>query len=202
MVEHVNITDPYIHATKGIASAADKSVLTASSGAEAWVQGYETNTTRRTVSLTGSSTSNQIPASNGVAQNVLYGAAQSLTDISLTAGGVFTINTETYYNLKFNLNFGRTTGSGTGIIAVRLMINSVQFGFTQVAKLDSAGVTIPIQFDVERYFTAGTTFYTEIMRDAAGTTDGGLVAVTPTLSGWTVSPSAWVRVTKVQGTFS
>lgn len=202
MVEHVSITDPNIHKTKGVASAANGTVHAANAGDGTWVLPYTLSTTRKLQVLQGSQAANQLIASADTPQTVLFGGLQALADINLAATGIITINTTGYYEFKFNLSFGRTTGTGISTIFSRLLIGGVATGFTQVVKLDTPDITVPFQADFTRFMTAGETVSIEIMRDSVGLADGGLIAVTPTDPAFTPAPSAWVRVVKVQGAVS
>lgn len=202
-IEHVDITDPDIHETKGVASATNGTVLSASGGAGVWVAPNTLSLIREFTVLEGSQSGNQLVAVNDVPQNVLFGGAQSGTHMSIDAAGVITVNTAGFYNFKFNLNFGRTSAVGEALIFARLIINGVQAGFVQGVRLPDENTSQPFQADFSAVLPAAATIKVEMYRDSAGAANGGLIAIATTaLAGWPDTPSAWVRVTKSEGKYS
>lgn len=123
----------------------------------------------------------------------------SNSDINMNASGVITFNTAGVYFTTFNLNFGRTAGAGTAVVAARLLLNGAQFGFTQVLRMDDAVNTRPAQFNIIRGYNAADQIKVEVMRDSSGINNGGLLSVPITPAGWGDVPSYWVRVSKWAG---
>lgn len=199
MAEHKDITDPNIHETKGVAAATNGQVHAKQSGVGAWVTPYSLETTRKTAVFEGSTTANQLPASQDTPQNVTFGGAVAGTDVSMDSGGTVTINTSGYYQLKFNFNFGRTAATTNSLVFVRLLINGTPTGFVQGVKLPDAATSIPMQIDFDREFAASDTVAVQLYRDSAGATDGGLVGIATTVVGWDDVPSAWLRIYKIEG---
>lgn len=198
MVEHVAITDPNIHPTKGVASAANNSILTAFGGVDTWRPAYEVPTVRNVIAMEGGSTSDQVPSANDVEMDVSFGSSQDEEHVALDSSGTITIKTDGFYEFKFNFTFGRSGNSGTSNIFVRFLIDDNQVGFTEAIKLEGDGGVISSQFDLQRPMSAGNTCKVQLIRDSTSSADGGLVAITsPT--GWVDVPSACVRVNRVEG---
>lgn len=199
MPEHKDIVDPNIHETKGMQAATNGQVHAKSGGVGAWVTPYSLDTVRQTVVFEGSTLTDQLPAAADTPQNVTFGGVVAGTDVSMDSGGTVTINTSSFYQFKFNLNFGRTGSTSTAIVFARLVINGTPTGFVQGVKIPDAVTSLPVQIDFEREFTAGDLVKVEIIRDSAGAADGGLVGINPTLAGWNDTPSAWLRISKLEG---
>lgn len=199
-IEHKDISDPNIHETKGVAAAVNGQVHARIGGLGAWVDPSSLVTGRHTTVFTGSTLASQIPAGVDTPLGVTFGGAVVGTDISIDSAGVITVNTDGYYNFKFNLSFGRTTGVGSAIILGRLLVNGVATGFVQGARLPDEDTSNVTQFDIEFAVAAGTTIAVQIIQDSAGIANGGLIGLTSVLADWGDVPSAWVRVTKFVGT--
>ena len=65
--------------------------------------------------------------------------------------------------------------------------------------MSAATQTIPFSAAIPLTMAAGDTMTMEVARDSAGTNDGGLFAVSPTIAGWNIVPSATVVVNKFVG---
>ena len=132
-MEHKDIPDAQLHQIKGAASASSGQVPIAT-GAGTTVFGFldwtqiankPTASGYQTV-LSSFSSVNQTPAAVNTALQVVFGAAQSTADVSITAGGLVTFNTSGAYLIDIFLRFGRTGASGTAIVLNRLLKNNAQ----------------------------------------------------------------------------
>lgn len=149
--------------------------------------------------LAGSSTAtSQQPAGTNTALQVEFGAAQSLTDVSLSAAGVLTINTAGWYLLDVLCRFSRTTSTGTAIMFHRVKRNGAQILNSNSITLTDTAQVIPFSTTLAIQGIPGDTYTFEIMRDSAGINNGGLSQTIPSAGGWNVSPSATVLVSKLQ----
>lgn len=205
-MEHKDIPDAQLHQIKGAASAVAGQVPistgagTTQFGFLDWSQvankpvssGYETV-------LSSFSSINQTPSAVNTALQVVFGAAQSTSDVSITAGGLLTFNTSGNYLIDIFLRFGRTGSSGTAIILNRILKNGTQVFNSTGAALTAAAQTLPFSAAIPMTMVSGDTLSLEIVRDGAGTNDGGLYVISPTVSGWNIVPSATVVVSKFVG---
>ena len=130
---------------------------------------------------------------------VTFGSAQTTTDVNLASNGTVTFNTPGNYIVTFILRFGRTGGAGTSVILNRIKLNGLQGLNTNTCSFDSANITVPFSATLGFNVTAGTTLTMEIMRDSSGNNSGGLIATTPVLASWNISPSATIIVSKFSG---
>jgi hypothetical protein len=199
MVEHVSITDPQIHKTKGVAAASDGKVHAALTGDGTWVEPYTLKSVRRTIIMQASHTTDQTITSDNVAQNILFGAAQDVTDIGLASTGVVTVKQAGFYELTFTVGCGRSSGSNSSIIHARILINGAQVGNTLSIRLSGSNSIIPIHSTFSRLLNMDDTIKVEIMRDSVGDSTGGLFEITPTNTAFSKAPSASLRVVKLEG---
>lgn len=205
-MEHKDIPDAQLHEIKGAASASAGQVPIATGGGGAtfgfvdWSQvankptasGYQTV-------LSSFSSVNQAPVAVNTALQVVFGAAQSTADVSITAGGLVTFNKSGSYLIDIFLRFGRTGASGTAIVLNRILKNGAQILNSTGASLSAAAQTIPFSAAIPMLMAAGDTLSMEIARDGAGANDGGLYVISPTIGGWNIVPSATVVVSKFIG---
>lgn len=200
MVDHKAIIDAERHEAKGASTAAIGQVLSATgSGTTTFATPSTLVNTITNVELSQGSVSAQTPSALDTALQVEFGALASGTNVSLATNGTITINTNGYYLLTVNLNFGRTSGAGEAYLFARILVNDAPTGFVEGIKLPDGNVTIPFQANLESYFLAGTTIKLQVIRDSLGINNGGLVVLDPVTAGWATSPSAWIRIRKVQG---
>lgn len=205
-MEHKDIPDAQLHQIKGAASASAGQVpIATGAGTTAfgfldWTQiankpvssGYQTV-------LSSFSSVNQTPSAVNTPLQVVFGTAQSVTDVSITAGGTLTFNTSGNYLIDIFLRFGRTGASGTAIILNRLLKNNAQILNSTGASLTAAAQTITFSAAIPMAMSVGDTLKLEIARDSAGANDGGLYVISPTIGGWNIVPSATIVVSKFVG---
>lgn len=205
-MEHKDIPDAQLHQIKGAVSASSGQVPIATGSGTAtfgfldWTQiankptasGYQTV-------LSSFSSVNQTPAAVNTALQVVFGAAQSTADVSITAGGLVTFNTSGAYLIDIFLRFGRTGASGTAIVLNRLLKNGAQILNSTGASLTAAAQILPFSAAIPMTMASGDTLKLEIARDGAGANDGGLYVISPTIGGWNIVPSATIVVSKFIG---
>lgn len=205
-MEHKDIPDSQLHEIKGAASATAKQVPKATgTGGTAFgfidwseVVNKPTATGYQRILQAYSSTS-QAPTAVDTPYDVLFGGAQTLADVSISSAGVLTFNTAGAYQVTQFLRFGRSTSTGNAIILSRLLYNGSQSLNSNAAVVVSSSSIIPFSTTLSFIAAAGDTIKVQIMRDSAGTNDGGLVALTPVVSSWNIVPSATVLVSKFVG---
>ena len=205
-MEHKDIPDAQLHQIKGAASASSGQVpIATGSGTAAfgfldWSQvankptasGYESK-------LSSFSSVNQNPSAVNTPLQITFGSAQATTDVSISASGVITFNTSGINLIDIFLRFGRSTSTGNAIILNRILKNGAQILNSNGLILSAATQTIPFSAAIPLTMAAGDTMTMEVARDSAGTDDGGLFAVSPTIAGWNIVPSATVVVNKFVG---
>jgi len=205
-MEHKDIHDAQLHQIKGAASASSGQVpIATGSGTAAfgfldWSQvankptasGYESK-------LSSFSSVNQNPSSVDTPLQITFGSAQSTADVSISSAGVITFNTSGNYLIDIFLRFGRSTSTGNAILLNRILKNGAQILNSNGLILSAATQTIPFSAAIPLTMAAGDTMTMEVARDSAGTNDGGLFAVSPTIAGWNIVPSATVVVNKFVG---
>ena len=205
-MEHKDIPDAQLHQIKGAASASSGQVpIATGSGTAAfgfldWSQvankptasGYESK-------LSSFSSVNQNPSAVNTPLQITFGPAQTTADVSISAAGVITFNTSGNYLIDIFLRFGRSTSTGNAIILNRILKNGAQILNSNGVILSAATQTIPFSAAIPLTMAAGDTMTMEVARDSAGTNDGGLFVVSPTIAGWNIVPSATVVVNKFVG---
>lgn len=205
-MEHKDIPDAQLHQIKGAASASSGQVPIATGsgtttfGFLSWSQiankptasGYESK-------LSSFSSVNQNPSAVNTPLQITFGSPQTTTDVSISAAGVITFNTSGNYLIDIFLRFGRSTSTGNAIIMNRILKNGAQILNSNGMILSAATQTIPFSAAIPLTMAAGDTMTMEVARDSAGTNDGGLFVVSPTIAGWNIVPSATVVVNKFVG---
>ena len=205
-MEHKDIPDAQLHQIKGAASASSGQVPIATGSGTAtfgfldWSQvankptasGYESK-------LSSFSSVNQNPSAVDTPLQITFGSAQATTDVSISAAGVITFNTSGNYLIDIFLRFGRPTSTGNAILLNRILKNGAQILNSNGVILSAATQTITFSAAIPLTMAAGDTMTMEVARDSAGTNDGGLFVVSPTVAGWNIVPSATVVVNKFVG---
>ena len=205
-MEHKDIPDAQLHQIKGAASASAGQVpIATGSGTAAFgfldwskvtnkptASGYESK-------LSSFSSVNQNPSAVNTPLKITFGPAQATADVSISAAGVITFNTSGNYLVDIFLRFGRSTSTGNAIILNRILKNGAQILNSNGLILSAATQTIPFSAAIPLTMAAGDTITMEVARDSAGTNDGGLFVVSPTIAGWNIVPSATVVVNKFIG---
>lgn len=207
MVEHVSISDADRHEPKHASTAVSGQVLKSiGSGSTAFnfiswseVQSKPTSVGYTTVLTAQSLAASQQPSAVSTPLKVEFGAAQTTADVSLSSVGNLTFNTSGQYLITLFFRFGRSTAAGDAYIFNRLLINGAQILNSNGFRLGSQDITVPFSANVGLTVTAGQVFTTEILRDAAGINNGGLIQLTPTLAGWSPAPTATMIVSKFTG---
>lgn len=205
-MEHKNIPDVELHQIKGAASAVAGQVPIASGSGTApfgflnWSQiANKPTTSGYEAKLSSFSSVNQNPSAVNTPLQLIFGSAQTTPDVSISAAGVITFNTSGNYLINIFLRFGRTTSTGNAIVLNRIMKNGAQILNSNGVVMSAATQTIPFSAAIPLIMAAGDTMTMEIARDGAGTNDGGLAAISPTVPGWNIVPSATVVVNKFVG---
>lgn len=205
-MEHKDIPDAQLHQIKGAASASSGQVpIATGSGTAAfgfldWSQvankptssGYQSK-------LSSFSSVNQSPSAVNTPLQITFGSAQSTADVSISSAGVITFNTSGNYLIDIFLRFGRSTSTGNAILLNRILKNGAQILNSNGLILSAATQTIPFSAAIPLTMAAGDTMTMEVARDSAGTNDGGLFVISPTIAGWNIVPSATVVVNKFVG---
>lgn len=205
-MEHKDIPDAQLHQIKGAASASSGQVPIATGAGTTvfgfldWTQvankptssGYQTE-------LSAFSSVNQNPSAVDTPLQITFGSAQTTADVSISAAGVITFNTSGNYLIDIFLRFGRSTSAGNAIILNRILKNGAQILNSNGLILSAATQTIPFSAAIPLTMAAGDTMTMEVARHSAGTNDGGLFVVSPTVAGWNIVPSATVVVNKFVG---
>lgn len=205
-MEHKDIPDAQLHQIKGAASASSGQVPIATGSGTAtfgfldWSQvankptssGYQSK-------LSSFSSVNQNPSAVDTPLQINFGSVQTTADVSISAAGVITFNTSGNYLIDIFLRFGRSTSAGNAIILNRILKNGAQILNSNGLILSAATQTTPFSAAIPLTMAAGDTMTMEVARDSAGTNDGGLFVVSPTVAGWNIVPSATVVVSKFVG---
>lgn len=205
-MEHKDIPDAQLHQIKGAASASSGQVpIATGSGTTAfgfldWTQvANKPTSSGYQAKLSAFSSVNQNPSAVDAPLQITFGSAQTTADVSISAAGVITFNTSGNYLIDIFLRFGRSTSSGNAILLNRILKNGAQILNSNGVILSAATQTIPFSAAIPLTMSAGDTITMQVARDSAGTNDGGLFVVSPTIAGWNIVPSATVVVNKFVG---
>ena len=205
-MEHKDIPDAQLHQVKGAASASSGQVpIATGSGTTVfgfldWTQvANKPTSSGYQAKLSSFSSVNQNPSAVDTPLKITFGPAQATADVSISAAGVITFNTSGNYLIDIFLRFGRSTSTGNAILLNRILKNGAQILNSNGLILSAATQTIPFSAAIPLTMVAGDTMTMEVARDSAGTNDGGLFAVSPTIAGWNIVPSATVVVNKFVG---
>lgn len=207
MVEHVNIEDSQRHEPRHASSAALNTVNKSNGDGTTkydfvnWSEiAGKPSSSAYSVSLYGaSSASSQAPTATNTPVQIEFGAAQSNSDVSLSASGVLTFTTAGFYLIQTNFEFGRTSTTGNIYLFTRALYNGSQLRNSNATVLSAALQTQSASYTYVVNASAGDTMSFQIVRDAAGANDGSLVSTTTTTSGWAPAPSASITVSKFRG---
>ena len=205
-MEHKDIPDAQLHQIKGAVSASSGQVpIATGSGTAAfgfldWSQvANKPTSSGYQAKLSTFSSVNQNPSAVDTPLQITFGSAQTTADVSISAAGVITFNTSGNYLIDIFLRFGRSTSTGNATILNRILKNGAQILNSNGVILSAATQTIPFSAAIPLTMAAGDTMTMEVARDSAGTNDGGLFVVSPTVAGWNIVPSATVVVNKFVG---
>ena len=205
-MEHKDIPDAQLHQIKGAASASSGQVpIATGSGTTAfgfldWTQvANKPTSSGYQAKLSAFSGVNQNPSAVDTPLQITFGSAQTTSDVSISSAGVITFNTSGNYLIDIFLRFGRSTSTGNAIVLNRILKNGAQILNSNGVILSAATQTIPFSAAIPLTMAAGDTITMQVARDSAGTNDGGLFVVSPTIAGWNIVPSATVVVNKFVG---
>ena len=205
-MEHKDIPDAQLHQIKGAVSASSGQVPIATGSGTAvfgfldWTQvANKPTSSGYQAKLSAFSSVNQNPSAVDTPLQITFGSAQTTADVSISAAGVITFNTSGNYLIDIFLRFGRSTSAGNAILLNRILKNGAQILNSNGVILSAATQTIPFSAAIPLTMAAGDTITMQVARDSAGTNDGGLFVVSPTIAGWNIVPSATVVVNKFVG---
>lgn len=199
-IEHSAITDPEIHEPRGISAALTGTAYLANGlGSGAWtVVPSEGHNAHTMVVIGGNHTSDQGPSVTDTPHQVLFGPGGTVTgDITINANGSMTVTTAGSYLFLMNLNYGRTTSSGTAELNVRVLINGTQLGGSGNTWLANSDSRITKTSTFTLTLAALDVLTVEIIRDSSGTNDGGLFIDALTPVDWNDVPSANIAAYKI-----
>lgn len=198
-IQHRDIIDSERHEAKGASSASAGQVLQANGdGTTSFINPSLLDNWNIESSLVSQSFSDQNPSSVDTPLQVVWGTASN-TSVDVASNGVITFLEDGLYYLTFNLNFGRTTGAGTVILAVRFLVNGVASGITQKFTMSDSTASIPFCASDWLSASASDTITAQIIRDSAGINNGGLLTTDITLGDWADAPSAAISIQKIAG---
>jgi hypothetical protein len=205
--EHLNIVDAQRHEVKHASTATLNQVLKSNgdgttrfdSVAYSELSGVPSSPGYHTALYSSSNSTSQQPSATNTPLQVEFGTGGTSTDgsVTLSSAGLLTFNTAGYYAVTFFLRLGRTGTTGSAILFQRLLYNGAQTLNSNSITIDSNAQTTP--FSSTHFFNAaaGDTLLMQILRDAAGNNDGGLLRTSTSASGWAPSPSASIMISKV-----
>jgi hypothetical protein len=202
-MEHAIIPDAQRHEAKGASTASANQVLkavgdgTTSFGSVAYSEltGAPTVAGYKQIFTAGSTAASQLPTTLGTAVNVEFGAAQSYANATLSVGGTITFVNAGDYLVNAVFNVGKTNLAGDSVLLIRPVLGGTA-GLPKVFKLTATNATISQDVTFAYTAAAGATLRFEMVRDSLGVNDGGLYGITPATSGWVLSPSAAITVSR------
>lgn len=203
-IQHSAIADADRHEPKGASTASNRQVLlsngngTTKFDSVAWndISGKPATPFSVAIISSASTAASQNPSAANTATDVVFGAAVSATDASLSAAGQITFNTGGSFLVQADLNFGRDTGSTASILYVRALKNGVAYGNPIELRLTNAVDRRTISLNLVVAAVAADTFKLQFVTDSTGDGGGGLRQDTPTASGWSTVPCAKLTVSK------
>lgn len=203
-IQHADIPDPYIHEPKGIASAGANTVYVANgAGSGAFLTYYDLSTANIVPEyeelLVSTNYSTQAPAGLDSTYKVLFGSAAGgpSDPVQIDGLGNITFNEAGTYAVVSKLQVGRATGTGTAIVHTRKKLNGVVIGDPDTTMITQVNVIYQIQRVDWVVATFGDILTLEFVRDPAGNNSGSLRSSVATAAGWGTSPSATVRIGRI-----
>lgn len=199
-IQHKDIPEANLHEVKGAAASTSGQLLTSVGGSSVWADPVDqiAGMTITRVIDAESTAASQLPAGLDTPLQIEFGPLVSTTDATLSAAGALTINTTGTYRIKVSVELGRSGGAGTSVMFLRALVNGVQAGRSIVYKITSATQTNSFNDEAWLTLPAGTVITYELIRDSAGSNDGGLYKDSTTVLSWSDSPSAALRVEKFE----
>lgn len=199
-IQHKDMPEANLHEVKGAAASTSGQLLTSVGGSSTWADPVDqiAGMTVTRVIDAESTAANQLPAGLDTPLQIEFGPLVSATDATLSAAGALTINTTGTYRIKVSVELGRSGGAGTSVMFLRALVNGVQAGRSIVYKITSATQTNSFNDEAWLTLPAGTVITYELIRDSAGSNDGGLYKDSTAVLSWSDSPSAALRVEKFE----
>lgn len=206
-IEHKTIADADRHEPKGASVATIKQALLSNGDGSTYfgfvnytdVAGKPVIKGYKQIMYGASTASSQNPSAVDTPLTIEFGAAQSLTDVSLASTGVMTFLTAGQYLVETSLRVSRTAASGTVKLFIRALYNGSQILASSNTTMNDLAATIPVTYTVLVDAAVNDTLKFEILRDSTGLNNGGLKQDVPTLAGWNASPSSNMTVYKYLG---
>lgn len=199
MALHKDLTGADLHEPKGVATADSGQVYVADgAGSGSWTDLVNTPPSLSST-IENKSSSSINPSTLDVPIDATFDTSVSNTNISIANTGVITFLTPGVYITTINMNFGRSSGAGTAVVAARLLIDGSPSGYVQGMSLSDSTSARPVQFTIFRNFAASTTMKVQVLRDSSGINNGGLIATPTAAGGWDDIPAYWVRIHKLDG---
>lgn len=203
-IQHNTLSDPDLHECKGAVAATAGQVIVAQGNGTAIFRklNYTDLGTKVTVFgyvpvLSSSNTSaTQIPSASDTAKQVLFGSAQSTTNVSNDALGNITFNVAGQYAIRYGFSF--FGGTGGAVIFFRVLINGNPIEPTHRVAPSTGEIT---EF-CETFFidaSANDVLTFQIVSDSTGASIGGLSQAAPVASGWSSTPTAEITIYKFSG---
>jgi hypothetical protein len=201
-VEHKDIIDAERHEPKGISTATLDHVYHADGiGGGTWKETIDDiNEVGIERLLDGLSTAGtQEPTGLDLPLQIEFGGAQftGSDPVMISTDGTVTINETGLYRFKVSLAVGRSGGSGTSQLFVRVLVGGVQAGQSIHFQLGNSDVYTPYSDEAWVTIPAGAELKYEIVRDSAGVDAGGLFSGDPTLPDWNSNPCAAIRIERL-----
>lgn len=205
-IEHKLIADGDRHEPKGSSLATLNQVLKSNGDGTTFfgfvnqneISGRTAGTGYKQVLSAFSIAANQSPTAVDTALKIEFGAAQSVTDVSLSGTGTLTFNTAGQYILDATLRVGGGSSS-TSIVLTRAIKNGAQLLHTKGVSLGNAIRVAQVTYDIIIDAQIGDTLSFELVRDSSGANAGGLIQTIPVIAGWTAAPSAEMIISKYVG---
>jgi hypothetical protein len=151
--------------------------------------------------LIAESFADQNPVGTDNPLQVEFGPAQGTAadDVQISAAGAVTFNRTGNYLTFLSLYFARTTQNGVAQFAIRGLENGVaQIGNPIGIRSSEPDSTIPIFVTgLVKVPVAGPVVTVECVRDSNGIDNGGLSGIASSV-GWGNTPSARIRIVKIQ----
>jgi hypothetical protein len=147
--------------------------------------------------LSAFSLASQSPAGLGEANKIQveFGVAQSTANVSIDVNGNLTFHVAGTYNIRFEAHFGREGSTGASLLAFRVLLNDVQYGNPQVAKIDNADHIQPWADSYTIEAAVNDVMKGELMRVLGSDDSGGLIQTDTTE--WGIARSASLQIHKV-----
>jgi len=184
-----------LHEPKGAAAALAGTLMRATgSGTTEWTGEATLKIASATVML---STVDQTPISTDVPLQVIFDSGVETDDVIVTAAGVITIKTKGTYLLEAVGRIGRTTGAGDAHILVRYTLNGSGAGFTVAETLADGSFSLPYKTTTVLELEVGDVLTGQVMTDSSGINNGGLLAFTPVVVGWSPIPSTSATLSRL-----